>query len=116
MSRSKTKAVPVRWSDEQFQRFAETVPDATVYVDEHGKILLVNRQLEEWFDYRREQLVGQSISMLIPQRFHGRISIPGSPDWDDSRRSWQRRGMGISGVRRGGAEFPAEISVRPIES
>lgn len=106
----------VRWSDELFREFVESAPDANVFVNEQGLIVLVNAQAEELFGYSRDYLLGRAVTLLIPERFHGRVPIPGRGGWSDSHRGLQRRGMGIVGLRRDGSEFPAEISLRGLET
>ena len=58
-----------------FQALLESAPDATVIVDQHGTIQLANHQVERIFGYRQEELVGQLVEVLVPERFrHGHIS------------------------------------------
>lgn len=109
-------ALKVRWSDEHFREFVESAPDANVFVDERGKIVLVNTLAEELFGYGRQELLERPVTALIPERFHGRAPIPGTAGWSDSHRGLQRRAMGIIGLRRDGSEFPAEISLRALDT
>lgn len=105
----------VRWSDDHFREFVETAPDANVFIDARGRIVLVNAQAEDLFGYSREEMLGHPATMLIPERFHGRVPVPGTVG-SDVLRDVQRRGIAIFAVRRGGLEFPAEISIRSLET
>ncbi len=103
-------------AESMFRDLLEHAPDATVIVDGRGCILLVNRQVEDVFGYRRDTLIGQDVEILVPERFRARH--PGL------RRSFyadpQVRPMGVGlqlyGRRRDGSEFPVEISLSPIET
>src|SRR5947199_6476476 len=54
---------------DRFGGLTESAPDAMLIVDWRGEIVLVNRQAEKLFGYRRAELLGQRIEMLIPHRF-----------------------------------------------
>lgn len=102
-------------SDALFRGAFEAVPDAVVIVDGHGVIVLANAQCRAVFGHEPEALVGAPIETLVPTRFRG-----GHPD----RRSGflaapNPRPMGLlrlAAVREDGTEFPAEISLAPIEA
>jgi diguanylate cyclase (GGDEF)-like protein/PAS domain S-box-containing protein len=93
----------------------EAAPDAVVLVDRAGNIVLVNQPAEELFGYRRDELCGQPVDRLVPMsrrvvhRGH-RAVYAAAP---------QRRTMGsgpaVSGLRKDGTEFPAEISLSPLD-
>ena len=51
---------------DRFRALFESAPDAVVIVDGHGKISLVNHQTEKLFGYRREDLLGQPVELLVP--------------------------------------------------
>jgi PAS domain S-box-containing protein len=52
-------------------QFLETIPDAIVAVDRDGTIVQVNSQAEALFGYRRGELMGQKIEILVPERSRG---------------------------------------------
>ena len=94
----------------------ESAPNAMVMVDRRGRIALVNSQAVKMFGYNREELIGQSVEVLIPERFRGghpghRMEFSSSP---------QARPMGagrdLYAVRKDGSEFPVEIGLNPIET
>ena len=94
----------------------ETLPDAIVAVDHNGTIVQVNSQTQELFGYGRDELMGQKIEMLVPDRYrrqhqHHRQNFAEVP---------KTRRMGadldLHGRRRNGSEFPVEISLSPVST
>jgi len=90
------------------------VPDAVVAVDQQGKIVQVNPQTEQMFGYRRDELIGMGIELLVPDRFrlqhvHHRQEFAAAP-------KIRRMGadLDLYGKRRDGSEFPVEISLSPL--
>lgn len=105
-----------RVAEDKFRQFFETAPDAKFLIDESGAIRLVNAQAETLFGYRRDDLLGQPVEMLIPQRF--RDAHPGHRE-QFFRRPYVRpmqRGSQFRGLRKDGSEFPAEISLCPLHT
>lgn len=99
-----------------FQQIVEAAPTANLVVNDRGQILLVNAQLERLFGYKRTDLIGQPVEILIPERF--RHAHPGFRK--DFAAKPQSRAMGVGrdlfGRRGDGSEFPIEIGLNPIES
>lgn len=102
--------------DERSRALLEAAPDAMVIVDGTGIILLVNAQTEAMFGYPREELLGRSVEMLVPERFRSQhrplrqgYSANGHPPP-------RRAGLELHGLRRGGHEFPAEISLSALQT
>lgn len=98
---------------EQSMQFA---PDAIVGIDREGSIVIANSQVEVVFGYTRDELVGQSIEVLVPARFRGRHYLHRSEFFKDPRTRPMGAGLDLFGLRADGTEFPAEISLSSIES
>ena len=105
-----------RRSEDRFLRLLESAPDAMVIVDPGGEILLVNAQTEKLFGYRREELVGQRVEILVPDRFRDHHSDHHT--CYSAHRLMRSMGAGpeLYGRRKDGSEFPAEISLSPLET
>ena len=99
-----------------FRLAVDLSPSGMLAVDETGAILLVNREIERLFGYPRDELIGKSVDMLVPERFRTRhpefrghfFSLP------------QARPMGMGpdlyGLRKDGTEVPVEIGLNPVRT
>jgi PAS domain S-box-containing protein len=92
----------------------EAIPDALVAVNQQGVIIQINSQTERLFAYTREELIGQRIETLVPERQRGQHEH--HRDQYHARPKIRRMGSGLDlyGRRRDGSEFPVEISLSPI--
>ena len=111
-----TGSVATQLSEDSFRRVVEWAPSAMVMIDRGGIMVLVNAQTERLFNYSRAALIGQSVEILIPERFRHhhvqfRTGFFGDP---------QPRPMGIgrdlAGCRSDGSEFPIEIGLNPLDT
>ncbi len=107
--------VSVRKSQAMFERLFEGSPDAIVASDQQGRIARVNLQAEKAFGYDREELVGQPVEILVPERFR----LSHVDDRQVYNASPQVRPMGakidLYARRKDGSEFPVDISLSPIQ-
>jgi PAS domain S-box-containing protein len=99
----------------RFRGLLETVPDAIVMVNNTGRIVLANGQAEELFRYKKEELLGKPIEILLPERFRkghvgrrtGYFAVP--------KNRTIGGGLEVFACRKDGTEFPIQISLSPLQ-
>jgi hypothetical protein len=99
-----------------FEQLLEVAPDAIVGVGNDGSIVLVNGQVEALFGYPREDLLGEQVEILVPERFRAEHPHHRDRYFAEPRTRPMGAGLNLYGRRRGGSEFPAEISLSSIEN
>src|SRR3984893_3897427 len=99
----------------KYRGLLEAAPDAIVVINERGEIVLVNLQAERQFGYRRDELVGQKVSRIIPKGFPERLLARGTGSPYDPITQQITR-IELYGRRRNGDDFLAEIMLSPLES
>jgi PAS domain S-box-containing protein len=103
-------------SAELFRQLLESAPDAIVGIGRDGRIAFVNAQTEKLFGYPRDELVGEAVEKLVPERYHGAHGGHRSGYFTDPRTRPMGAGLDLYGLRSDGTEFPAEISLSSIET
>jgi PAS domain S-box-containing protein len=111
LARAKAEA-----AESKFRGLLESAPDGIVIVNTQGEIVLVNQQTELMFGYRREDLLGKSVEMLIPERFRPRHTEHRSRYFAAPATRPMGAGYELSAQRRDGSEFPVEISLSPLHT
>jgi PAS domain S-box-containing protein len=102
--------------EEQFELAVEANPSGIVMIDASGAITLVNAETERLFGYRRDELVGQLVDILVPEKqqdHHGGLRKRFS-----DQPATRRMGVGrdLYGKRKDGTEFPVEVGLNPIHT
>jgi len=103
-------------AEERFRLAVESAPNAMVMVNGEGCIVLVNLQTERLFGYSREELLGSSVEMLVPDRFRADHPRFRSAYFDKPIARSMGTGRELYGRRKDGSEFPVEIGLNPIEA
>src|SRR5260370_692033 len=103
-------------ADERFRLAVESSPSAMVMVNHEGKIVLVNSQAEKLFGYTRQELIGQTIEMLVPES--SRKSHPSLRGEYVAHAQARPMGVGrdLHAQHKNGKQFPVEIGLNPIET
>jgi PAS domain S-box-containing protein len=99
-----------------FERLFENSPDAIVVVDGNGTIRKVNQQTEVLFGYMREELIGQRIESLMPERFRRVHRQHRRNYFEDPRPRKMGIGLELFAYNQTGREFPVDIMLAPIET
>ncbi len=100
----------------QYRGLLEAAPDAMVVVNQAGEIVLLNVQAEKRFGYRRDELLGQQVTNIIPEGFAERLIADGTRTAEDALAQQIGTGIELTGRRKEGSEFPIEIMLSPLDS
>jgi PAS domain S-box-containing protein len=103
-------------AEAKFRGLLEAAPDAIVGVTPDGRITLVNAQAERLFGYHREELLGQPIEILVPDRACGVHPAHRTGYFSQPQARPMGAGMQLAARRKDGTEFPAEISLSALDT
>jgi PAS domain S-box-containing protein len=103
-------------AEERFRQVIEGAPNGMVIVDANGNMTLVNAQIEQSFGYTRQELLGNPIEMLVPERFRGQHPYFRNRFINDPEARPMGAGRDLFGLRKDGKEFPVEIGLNPIKT
>ena len=100
----------------RYEQLLQSAPDAMVFVDRNAKIVLVNAQLGSLFGYTEEELTDMDLDCLVPVRYRGRHRENVARYFEQPRVRFMGSDLAIYGLRKDGSEFPADISLSPLET
>jgi len=106
----------IRISEERFRSLFEFSPDAIIVTDKQGNIVEVNGQVHKFFGYQRDELKGQAIEILVPERFRNNHPHHRRNYAAHSRTRQMGIGLELYGRRKDGSEFPVDIMLSPVET
>ena len=101
-------------SEARFRALVEGAPQAIVAIDEQGLIVLVNDQCEQLFGYKKYELIGEDLSLLIPEKLRHSHSVKFSEFFPSPRSRKMGVGLKLDARHKGGILFPVEISLSSI--
>jgi PAS domain S-box-containing protein len=100
----------------KYRGLLEAAPDAMVVVNQSGEIVLLNVQAEKQFGYRRDELLGQKVTNIIPEGFAERLVADDLRSAQDALDQQIDTGIELIARRKDGSAFPIEIMLSPLES
>jgi PAS domain S-box-containing protein len=99
-----------------FRGLLEGAPDAIVVVDRDGVIRVVNRQTEALFGYARDEILGETVEVLVPDQVRERHPAFRRAFGYETDSRPMGIGLELRARRRDGSEFPVEVSLAPVET
>ena len=96
------------------RRAFEEYPDASVIVNSAGQIIDANKETEFMFGYLREELIGQTVSILVPPELRELHERHVAGFFMHLRRRQMGAGLRLQGCRKDGARIPINIHLAPI--
>ena len=116
ISARKTAEVELARAEQRYRGLLEAAPDAMIVVNCEGEIVLLNAQAERKFGYRRDALIGQQVTRIIPAGFAERLIADGLRSAEDALLQQIDTGIELTAVRQDGSDFPIEMMLSPLES
>jgi two-component system, NarL family, sensor kinase len=103
-------------ADAKFRSLLDAAPDAMVVVNTDGRVVLANAQVERLFGYRQQELLSQSVEMLVPERLRSDRNERGISFFGEECLRANHTALELVGLRSDGHEFPVEISLSPLQT
>ena len=97
-----------------FRELVDAAPDGMLVADARRRIVLVNTEAERMFGYAHDELLGQTLEVLVPEHMRARHPAHVAAFHAAPRKRTMGSGLDLFGRRRDGREFPVEISLSPI--
>ena len=108
-------SLDVPFTERRYKRLLEAAPDAILEIDNSGRIVLINSQVEKLFGYRREELLGKMVEVLIPERFRERHPAHRAGYCSHPVIRPMGSGLDLWARRADGTEFAVDINLSPFE-
>jgi PAS domain S-box-containing protein len=98
-------------SETKFRAVAQSAKDAIITVNKGGKIVFCNTAAYKMFGHREGELIGQSVSILMPQRFRSAHERGMAKVVATGKSSLINETIELFGITETGSEFPVELSL-----
>jgi PAS domain S-box-containing protein len=105
-----------RRAEKRFQQAVEAAPNGMLMIGRDGKIVLANPEVERLFGYDKEEMLGQRLELLLPERFRGRHPELRAGFFAAPEARSMGRDREAFGRRKDGTEFPVEVGLSPVQT
>jgi two-component system cell cycle sensor histidine kinase/response regulator CckA len=116
LAQQKRSAEAMRLAEGKFRGLLESAPDPLVAVNQDGRIVVVNAQAEQTFGYRREELLGQPMDILVVERLRQKCLEYRTRFFSGPQRPPAGATLELYGLRKDGSEFPVEVNLSLLET
>jgi len=99
---------------QRFEKVLNASPAGTLLTGPDGRIVYVNNELCRLFGYTYEELIGQSIELLVPEKYREQHKLDRDQFIEEGKARKMGRGMMLRGQRKNGSTLPLEIGLQPI--
>lgn len=103
-------------AEERFRLVVEAAPNGIIMVDQAGTIVLANAQMESLFGYSKQELIGQSVEQLVPERYRAVHPQHRKAYFETPIERMMGAGRDLHAARKDGVEVLVEIGLRPIQT
>ncbi len=100
--------------EQRLRAAVESAPSGLLMIDADGRIVLVNREIERLFGYSREELLGKSVDLLVPEEFRARHPVYRKGFVAEPKVRRMGSGRDLFGRRKDGTQVALEIGLTPV--
>jgi len=101
---------------EKYEKLLDSTPDAMLFVNKQNHIVMVNAQFEKIFGYRQDEIVGRKLDILVPERYKKKHGRRVQKFFEQPKVRSMGSHLEIYARRKDGTEFPADISLSPLQT
>jgi PAS domain S-box-containing protein len=101
---------------ERYEKVLDSAPDAMLFVNTQRKVVLVNAQFEKVFGYKQDEIIGKTLEILVPDRFKKNHRRMVKTFFDNPKVRPMGSHFEIYAKKKNGDEFPADISLSPLQT
>ena len=105
-----------RLAEERFRLVVDAAPAAMIMANKEGRMTLVNKRAETLFGYKRDELIGQPVEMLVPELFRSHHASFREGYFGDAQAQPMGAGRELFGQCKDGSEVPIEIGLKPVHA
>jgi len=105
-----------RLAEERFRLVVDAASAAMIMANKEGRMTLVNKRAETLFGYKRDELIGQPVEMLVPERFRSHYVSFREGYFGDAQARPMGAGRELFGQCKDGSEVPIEIGLNPVHT
>jgi two-component system sensor kinase FixL len=105
-----------RLAEERFRLVVDAASAAMIMANKEGRMILINKRAETLFGYKRDELIGQPVEMLVPERFRSHYVSFREGYFGDAQARPMGAGRELFGQCKDGSEVPIEIGLNPVHT